>query len=575
MRTAAGPSERAHQTDALNRGTDGYRSAFAFHLLSLGVGFLVLFRLNQGQWFFGDEWDFLADRTVVGGERGLWEPHNEHWSTFPILAYGLLFRLVGVETYTPYVALLLVMHLAVIHLLWQLMVRTGTRPWVATLAGASFLVFADGSENLLWAFQIGFVGSVAAGILLLILVDDEGPFGLRDVAAWAVAVGGLMFSGMTVALVAGAGVAAWIRGGVRRFLLGIGPPAVVYLLWLAVSGLRGLETHPPPSLESLASVPGFVVQGLVATLEWGTDQVAVAVILGAALVGFVAWRVLRRRGVPAPLVGAVAGIPALFVLVGVGRTAVNPELADTPRYIYISAALLLPLISLALSDLTRLSAAFWPLPVMLAAAGSVLGVSVIAERARIQEAREQLVKEQFVAAVELSEEGEVFMSQTPDPVYSPDLQMPELLAMRDRLPSGIEPSAVAKLRASAALQTALSSAPPPFYEDAGGPTVRVVGPAGATRADDGCMRFQSRGGSRVRVSYDPPAALQLRSDTGGELAMFVIREGHRLVYPLTFSIAPKTDAFLALGLSEADVVLRPPGGETELCGVMAAGVQER
>jgi hypothetical protein len=72
---------------------------------------------------------------------------------------------------------------------------------------------------------------------------------------------GLMFSGMTVALVAGAGVAAWIRGGVRRFLLVIGPPAVVYLLWLAVSGLRGLETHPPPSLESLASVPGFVVQG--------------------------------------------------------------------------------------------------------------------------------------------------------------------------------------------------------------------------------------------------------------------------------------------------------------------------
>jgi hypothetical protein len=61
--------------------------------------------------------------------------------------------------------------------------------------------------------------------------------------------------------------------------------------------------------------------------------------------------------------------------------------------------------------------------------------------------------------------------------------------------------------------------------------VKVVRPAGATHVEDGCLRFPSGRGSRVRISLDPPAALRLRFDRGGEPVVFVIREGRRLSIP--------------------------------------------
>jgi hypothetical protein len=87
--------------------------------------------------------------------------------------------------------------------------------------------------------------------------------------------------------------------------------------------------------------------------------------------------------------------------------------------------------------------------VVLSAAGSVYGVTVIAEQARAQQAR-QLIKEQLVAALKLKDGGEILLRDTPDPVYSPNLQMPELMAIRVRFPFGIGPSAEGRLRASAA-----------------------------------------------------------------------------------------------------------------------------
>ena len=54
------------------------------------VAFLVIVRLARVQWFFLDEWDFLAQRKA--GDLGdLFRPHNgQHWATLPILAYRLL-----------------------------------------------------------------------------------------------------------------------------------------------------------------------------------------------------------------------------------------------------------------------------------------------------------------------------------------------------------------------------------------------------------------------------------------------------------------------------------------------------
>jgi hypothetical protein len=48
----------------------------------------LLVALARQLWFFGDDWELLLHRgTVAGTDLGLFAPHNEHWSTIPILVF--------------------------------------------------------------------------------------------------------------------------------------------------------------------------------------------------------------------------------------------------------------------------------------------------------------------------------------------------------------------------------------------------------------------------------------------------------------------------------------------------------
>lgn len=150
------------------------------HLASL-VGILsALVVLSRGQWFFGDEWDFLLFRGVAHPAVGVFYPHNEHWSTLPILWYRAVFQVFALRSYWPYLLSLFAIHLAVVHLLWRCVIRAGVPASIATVGAAAFGLFGAGSENLLWAFQIGFVGSLAAGLGLGLAVN--GPPERRRVA---------------------------------------------------------------------------------------------------------------------------------------------------------------------------------------------------------------------------------------------------------------------------------------------------------------------------------------------------------------------------------------------------------
>ncbi|HVF13751.1 MAG TPA: hypothetical protein VM942_04080, partial [Acidimicrobiales bacterium] len=210
------------------------------HALSLVAGLVVLLVVNRNQWFAGDEWDFLARRGLHGAEAGLFEPHNEHWSTGPILVYRALYSLVGLRSYLPYIAVLVLVHLALAHLLWRIMRRVGVDPWVSTALAAVFAVLGAGTENLVWAFQIGFVGSVLLGMVVILLVDHDGPFDRRDHVAWLVSVVALTFSGISVTMVVIAGLTVLLRRGWAQAAKTVVVPAAVYLLWLMVAGRDSL-----------------------------------------------------------------------------------------------------------------------------------------------------------------------------------------------------------------------------------------------------------------------------------------------------------------------------------------------
>ena len=62
-------------------------------------------------------------------------------------------------------------HLVICVVLFWLLRRFGASPWVS-LGTALFIAFyGAGAEDTLWAFQIGFVGSVMFGLLAIAAID--------------------------------------------------------------------------------------------------------------------------------------------------------------------------------------------------------------------------------------------------------------------------------------------------------------------------------------------------------------------------------------------------------------------
>src|SRR5437588_1109893 len=136
------PSARTVQTASAQRSSSqrwlvprtmdrSARLALAVFVLVAAIALVLFLAFGHREWFFVDEWDFLLHRDA-GDIGDLLRPHNEHWSTLPILVYRALWRMFGVRTYVPYQAVLILLHLTAAFLLRTVMRRAGVGPWTAT-----------------------------------------------------------------------------------------------------------------------------------------------------------------------------------------------------------------------------------------------------------------------------------------------------------------------------------------------------------------------------------------------------------------------------------------------------------
>ena len=318
---------------------------------------LILFHYGSYHWFMRDDFVFLADRT--GRYPDLISAYGgAHWVAVPRVIYWVLWQLFGMTTYLPYQAAVVALHLTAAVLLRLVMVRSGVNTWLASAAAAVMVLFGPGSQNIVWAFQVSFTGSLAYGLAHLLLADHEGGFDRRDALGVAFGVAALMSSGVGVSMALVVGLAVLIRRGWKLALAHTAPLGLLYVAWSAVGHPSTSTVFGRPTLKVLLL---WIRSSVVGTfLAIGHFQVLAAVLALILVVGLaLAWGPWRtttwaevRREAAMPVALFVGGI-AFSASSGLGRWYQGSEAARASRYVYLGAAFTLPILAVAAQAIAR------------------------------------------------------------------------------------------------------------------------------------------------------------------------------------------------------------------------------
>lgn len=330
----AGEAERARLRRRLGLAT--------FGAIALAAA-IELLRLSRGGSFFFDEWSWVQDRRGWSSAAFLM-PHNGHLSLIPVLVYHLLFATVGLRSYLPYRLALILAH-ATTCLMLYLYARRRIGTFVGLLPAALVLFLGAAYQDLVWPFQLGFIASVGFGLAAFVLLDGSGPgLGRRTLICNAGAClclgASLASSAVGVAVLVGACVRVACRRDWRASWIVVAP-ALTYAGWYAHWG-----STAPGSSGRAAMVSYFVhayraSAGALAgqTVHQRTGLVlAVALLSVVGVVARLAWE-LRRRTVPADLLGALAFAVCFWALTALTRTKYHDFGAS--RYMYPGGAAIL------------------------------------------------------------------------------------------------------------------------------------------------------------------------------------------------------------------------------------------
>ena len=330
-------------------------ATIAFWVLALVAATRYLI-LGRHSWFYLDEWDFVVSRSA-GNAGDLLRPHNQHWTTVPILAWRVLWQFAGLRSYFAYQALSVGLHVIVAALVRAIIRRAGVGPWIATGAAGTLLFFGAGAQNILSAFQITFTGALAFGFAQLLLADHAGPLDHRDALGLVAGLLAIMCSGVGVTLVVAVGLATWLRRGPRIAAFHTLPLFGIYAAWYL-----GFARSSSSFTGSVGRVGAFARSGIWATFsalgQSGGSGALLAVVLVAGLA--LLWRTTdaatrrSRFAIPAAL---LTGAVVFFVTAAVGHIA-GPGVVELPaesRYLYVCAALVLPVLAVAIDALARRS----------------------------------------------------------------------------------------------------------------------------------------------------------------------------------------------------------------------------
>ncbi len=311
-------------------------------------------RIGGRDWFSGDLLHFYVARGgLPNGAESLMEPHTGQWQLTLILIYVLLFKLIGLTTYVPVVALAVLVHVALVLVMHRLLLRWGSGR-ASALVAALVLAYGVGSAARAVEAPLALTLPLLLGAISLLVLGRRG----HDARSTVVA-GALLLVGVTVSLVgvvAGVwvGVVAQSKGG-RHALRVVALPAVALLAWGAWWGWRASGIVAPGT--DVAQVAEVAARLMVAPFDdrtggWLGVPVVVLVVVLAAL----------YRGLERPLLvhATTAGVVAAVlhaVLMALTTVPGGVDPAMLARWRCVALVLLVPGLALVLDALGALAVA--------------------------------------------------------------------------------------------------------------------------------------------------------------------------------------------------------------------------
>ncbi|MET0989153.1 MAG: hypothetical protein ABWY54_00755 [Glaciihabitans sp.] len=409
-----------------------YGSATVAHYVTLLLGAALLAYMGRAQGFFYDDWALLvgdADNLVNA-------PHVGHWSATPALVFLFLRNTFGLDSYVPYLALVLVVHLATVHLLWRIMVRIGVQRWIAVALAVLMMFLGAGGENIFWAFQFGFVGALAVGLWAIVLIDRAPLTPWAGIAVAVLALWALTFSGTAIPLVGAAMLVSWARHGILKTIYVFAAPLLSYAAWYF---------GPGASYDGSASqVDGTATEVLLSTLEYaghmlvdGLQKLSPIPSLGIILViALLAW---CARGRPAftsratPGYALVAAAIVFALLTGFSRAGLGTDNASSSRYVYLVVALVIPAFGMLATQLAQRGWLRVGGAVAIIGLGIVYNAGILYSEADRQAIQEEQSRGRLAAALSLAEDsdGRISLNEHPVARWAPDVSVSDLFLFEE------------------------------------------------------------------------------------------------------------------------------------------------
>ena len=450
-----------------------------------------------------------------------------------MVQYHILRHFFGISSYWPYIAVVIAVHLIAAHILWRIAISVGASRSIVTALIAAFAVVGAGSENLLWAFQIAFVGPLALGGVAILLLNHQDRSDSREVLASCLLIAAVMFSGIGLVMVGAAAIVSLFRSGLARAGAVVATPLLLYTAWrvaypadslYAVSGLREFDDGVGP----------YVVRGLFGGLTSFLFSIPGAGAAAAISLAVYAIRTAERvRGRAVPAYALALASVALLVLLAYGRLKFGIDQAASSRYTYLVVALLAPIAALALSELTGRRASLHVL-VLLALVGlAAYNVQVLRDNAGREAAGEAMLRRAIFAAAHIASDPQqpVFPGSVGEPALSGALTSDDLRrwARGGELPPIPKPGKVDEMTAATHLQVSVEGRP-----RLGRPRCDTVGPGDAARLDvstaPGQLVFESSRPVSLQVQLTDRASKIAGAPrgllwSGGPARLVVLRQG--------------------------------------------------